>query len=70
VHPPGAPAHPLAQPHLEVGMTKNVILTGVGVAGLIGYGLALGLARAATYAEKAEEADYCRPRVRSALTHR
>jgi hypothetical protein len=45
-------------------MTRNSILTGVGVAGVIGYGLALGLARVATYAEKVEEVEYCRPRSR------
>ena len=45
-------------------MTRNSILTGVGVAGVIGYGLALGLARVATYAEKVEEVEYCRPQAR------
>ena len=40
-------------------MTKNTVLTAIAVTGALGYGIALGLARATTYAEKVEEDRYC-----------
>lgn len=49
-------------------MTRTMLLTGAAVTGAVGYGLALGLARAATYAERVEEDEYCRPRARGRTT--
>lgn len=40
--------------------TRNVLVAaGAAVSGLLGYGIALGLARATEYAEKLEEDEYC-----------
>jgi hypothetical protein len=40
--------------------TRNVLLTaGLAVTGVLGYGIAVGLARATEYAEKVEKDEYC-----------
>ena len=42
-------------------MTKIVFLSGVAVTGAVGYAIAVGLAKAAVYAEVVEEDQYCLP---------
>ena len=42
-------------------MTKTVFLSGVAVTGAVGYAIAVGLAKAAVYAEVVEEDQYCHP---------
>ena len=42
-------------------MTKIVFLSGVAVTGAVGYAIAVGLAKAAVYAEVVEEDQYCHP---------
>ena len=41
-------------------MTRNTMLTAIAVTGALGYGIALGLAKATTRAEQVEEDQYCR----------
>lgn len=42
-------------------MTKIVFLSGVAVTGAVGYAIAVGLAKAAVYAEVVEEDQYRHP---------
>ena len=42
-------------------MTKTFFLCGVAVTGAVGYAIAVGLAKAAVYAEVVEEDQYCHP---------
>ena len=42
--------------------TRNRLVVGcAAVSGVLGYGIALGLARATEYAEQVEEDEYCHP---------
>jgi len=41
-------------------MNRNTLLTGIAVTSALGYGIALGLAKATKYAEGVEEDQYCR----------
>ena len=41
--------------------TRLLVAAGAAVSGVLGYGIALGLARATRYAEQVEEDEYCHP---------
>jgi len=53
--------HDRYQQVAEHDTTRNIITAaGAALVGVLGYGIALGLARATEYAEKVEEDEYCR----------
>ncbi len=41
--------------------TRLLVAAGAAVTGVLGYGIAVGLARASRYAEQVEEDEYCHP---------
>ncbi len=51
--------HPQVAEH--AGLRGLLLTAGVAVTGALGYGIAVGLARATEYAEKVEEDAYCHP---------